>query len=237
MTYLAGDNTIILTLAIVALAVLLVAVVTAALKHALVRQLESKNDELKRVLEENTRNIAGKAQRIKELESTREDLKNSLQSLSERNTALTQEHRELKGKYKQTQSSYEEAQQNYLNALQSISDTKRELDDEMDQLREECDSRVRTIRQDALEEKERFKESLGSEFEHLKKSHKRLVQANATLSRNIDNLRDERDFYRTEFETLRDFLHEAQKKNGKQTLEDKQEELKEKIVNFENKKS
>lgn len=209
---MAGDNTIILTLAIIALVVLLVAVVTAALKHAVVRQLESKNEELKKVLEENTRNIAGKAQRIKELESTRDDLKHSLQNLSERNTALTQEHRELKGKYKQAQTSYEEAQQNYLNALQSIADTKRELDEEMDQLREECDARVRTIRQDALDEKERFKESLGSEFEHLKKSHKRLVQANATLSRNIDNLRDERDFYRTEFETLRDFLHEAQMK-------------------------
>ena len=234
---MAGDNTIILTLAIIALVVLLGAVVTAALKHAVVRQLESKVDELKKVLEENTRNIAGKAQRIKELETTREELKNSLQSLSERNTGLSQEHRELKGKYEQVKSSFEEAQQNYLNALQSIADTKRELDEEMDQLRQECDSRVRTIRQDALEEKERFKESLGSEFEHLKKSHKRLVQANATLSRNIDNLRDERDFYRTEFETLRDFLHESQIKNVKQTLEQKEEELKEKIVNFENKKS
>lgn len=237
MTNLAGDNTIILTLAIIALVVLLVAVVTATLKHALVRQLESKNRELKSVLDENTRNIASKAQRIKELESIREELKNSLQSLSERNTLLIQEHRELKNKHSRIQTASEEAQQNYLNALQSIADTKRELDDEMDELRAECDARVRTIRQDALEEKERFKESFGSEFEHLKKSHKRLVQANQTLSRNIDNLRDERDFYRTEFETLRDFLHQGQIKNVKQTLEQKEEELKEKIVNFENKKN
>ena len=55
-----GDNTIILVLGILALVLLLGAVVTATLKHALVRQLESKNEELKQVNKENTQNIAKK---------------------------------------------------------------------------------------------------------------------------------------------------------------------------------
>ena len=72
-------------------------------------------------------------------------------------------------------------------------------------------------------------------YRRIKKSHKRLILANQTLSKNTDNLRDERDFYRTEFETLRDFLHDAQMKNVKDILQAKEKELEEKVVKFENK--
>ena len=91
-----GDNTIILVLGILALVLLLGAVVTATLKHALVRQLESKNEELKQVIKENTQNIAKKKEKIEDIEADYKKLQESLTSLSERNTTLIQEHRQLK---------------------------------------------------------------------------------------------------------------------------------------------
>lgn len=241
-----GDNTIILVLGILALVLLLGAVVTATLKHALVRQLESKNEELKQVIKENTQNIAKKKEKIEDIEADYKKLQESLTSLSERNTTLIQEHRQLNTKYEKTLSSYEEAHKNYMGALQSISDTKRELETEMDELkskhesklnniREETDEKVKNVRQESQDEISHFKSNYMADYEHIKKSHKRLILANQTLSKNTDNLRDERDFYRTEFETLRDFLHDAQMKNVKGILKEKEKELEEKVVQFENK--
>lgn len=248
MDKITDHNMIILILGILALVMILGAVVTAALKHALVRQLESKNDELKQVIKENTQNIAKKKQKIEDLESDYKKLQVSLTSLSERNTTLIQEHRQLNTKFEKTLKNYEEAQKNYLDALQSISDTKRELEDEMDQLkaeqevaiksiRDDADEKVTNVRNESRDEIENFKSNYLADYEHIKKSHKRLITANQTLSKNTDNLRDERDFYRTEFETLRDFLHDAQMKNVKETLKAKEQELEEKVIQFENKKN
>lgn len=231
-----GDNTIILVLGILALVLLLGAVVTATLKHALVRQLESKNEELKQVNKENTQNIAKKKQKIEDIESDYKKLQESLTSLSERNTTLIQEHRQLNTKYENTLSSYEEAHKNYMGALQSISDTKRELEAQMDELKESHNEKLKNVRQETQDEINNFKSNYMADYEHIKKSHKRLILANQTLSKNTDNLRDERDFYRTEFETLRDFLHDAQMKNVKDILKAKEQELEEKVVQFENKK-
>lgn len=247
MDKITDHNMIILILGIIALVMILGAVVTAALKHALVRQLESKNDELKQVIKENTHNIAKKKQKIEDLESDYKKLQDSLTSLSERNTTLIQEHRQLNNKYETTFKNYEEAQKGYLDALQSISDSKRELDAEMDQLkinqenkikkiREESEEKIKNVRQESRDEIDNFKSNYLADYEHIKKSHKRLITANQTLSKNTENLRDERDFYRTEFETLRDFLHDAQMKNVKETLKAKEQELEEKVIQFENKK-
>lgn len=232
-----SDNTIILVLGILALVMLLGAVIMATLKHALVRQLESKNDELKQVIKENTQNIAKKKQKIEDVEADYKKLKDSLTSLSERNTTLIQEHRQLNSKYEKTLQSYEEAHKNYMDALQSISDTKRELESEMDQLKEEQEEKLKNVRKESQDEIEHFKSNYLADYEHIKKSHKRLILANQTLSKNTDNLRDERDFYRTEFETLRDFLHDAQMKNVKGILKEKEKELEDKVVQFENKKN
>ena len=235
MNELIDNNTVILTSAIVALVVLLVAVIMAAFKHALVRQLESKNQELKQVLDENTKNIANKAKLLREKTEAFDELKKSLKDLSERHTNLKQEHRELTARNDKLLHNYEEAHRNYLQALQSISDTKKELDLEISQQKESYEQRLAKVESDAKYEVESFRSNFQAEFDHLKKSHKRLVQANQTLSKNIDNLRDERDFYRTEFETLRDFLHDAQMKNVKELIAKKEQELTDKVVNFTNK--
>lgn len=237
MDNITDHNIILLTLGILALVMILGSVITAALKHALVRQLESKNSELKQVNKENTQNIAKKKQKIEELESDYKKLQESLTSLSERNTTLIQEHRQLNTKYEKTLKNYEEAQKNYLDALQSISDTKREIEGEMDQLKHSHEEKLKNVRKESQDEIDNFKSNYLADYEHIKKSHKRLITANQTLSKSTDNLREERDFYRTEFETLRDFLHDAQMKNVKETLRAKEKELQEKVVQFENKKN
>ncbi|WP_223668623.1 hypothetical protein [Kangiella shandongensis] len=236
MDNLTNDNTIILILGILALVMLLGAVIMATLKHALVRQLESKNAELKQVIKENTQNIAKKKHKIEEMEADYKKLQDSLTSLSERNTTLVQEHRQLNSKYQETVSSYEEAHKSYMDSLQSITDIKQEYEAEIEELKEEHRETIKNVRQEAKDEIEHFKSNYLSDYDHIKKSHKRLITANQTLSKNTDNLRDERDFYRTEFETLRDFLHDAQMKNAKEILRAKEKELEEKVVKFENKK-
>ncbi|NVK22185.1 MAG: hypothetical protein HWD86_06675 [Kangiellaceae bacterium] len=230
-----SSNTMILVLGIVALGVLTVAVIMAAMKHALVQQLQSKNDEMKQVIDENTKNIANKAKLLRELQDTHDQIKSSLQDLSERHTALKQDNRALNSRHEKTLTNYEESQKNYLQALQSIADTKREMDVEIQQQKDYYEDKIKGIQSDAAHEVDSFKSNYQAEFDHLKKSHKRLVQANQTLSKNIDNLRDERDFYRTEFETLRDFLHDAQMRNVKELVAEKEKELAEKVVTFANK--
>ncbi|AOE49185.1 hypothetical protein [Kangiella sediminilitoris] len=235
MENLTSDNTITLVLGVIALVLLLAAVVMATLKHALVRQLESKNDELKNIIKENTQNIAKKKGKIEELESDYRKLQDSLTSLSDRNTSLVREHRELNSKYQETLDSYEEAHKNYMDALQTITNLKQEYESEIYELKEQQREKIKYVRQEAKDEIEEFKENYLSDYEHIKKSHKRLISANQTLSKNTDNLRDERDFYRTEFETLRDFLHDSQMKNVKDILKAKEKELEDKVVKFENK--
>jgi len=116
-----------------------------------------------------------------------------------------------------------------------MDELKSKHESKLNNIREETDEKVKNVRQESQDEISHFKSNYMADYEHIKKSHKRLILANQTLSKNTDNLRDERDFYRTEFETLRDFLHDAQMKNVKGILKAKEKELEEKVVKFENK--
>ncbi len=220
-------NNNILLLGLLIVAGLVIAVVFAALKHALVRQLESKVSELNDVLEQNTKNIAEKQRQLNAKTAAHDELKSSLQDLSNRHTDLRHDFNDSQKSLKKTQSNFEQTQQDYLNAMQTIANNSKEHELEMQAQKNSYEQQLLNVRKDADKEVADFQENYKAEFEHLKKSHKRLVQANQTMSKTADNLRDERDFYRTEFQTLRNFLHDSQMEKAKKLVEEHAEKLSE----------
>ncbi len=215
----------ILLLGVLIIAGLVIAVVFAALKHALVRQLESKVDELKQVLEKNTKNIAKKQKLLDAKSEAHDELKASLQDLSTRHTDLRHDYNDSQKSLTQSQANFEKTQHDYLNAMQTIANNQKEYELESQAQKNHYEQTMLDIQKEADKKIDSFQENYLAEFEHLKKSHKRLVQANQTMSKNADNLRSERDFYRTEFQTLRNFLHESQMEKAKKLVDEHAEKL------------
>ncbi|NVJ67109.1 MAG: hypothetical protein HWE16_11535 [Gammaproteobacteria bacterium] len=215
----------ILLLGILIVAGLVIAVVFAALKHALVRQLESKVDELKQVVEKNTKNIADKQRLLDAKTEAHDELKVSLQDLSSRHTELRHNFNDSQKSLSNTQANFEKTQQDYLNSMQTIANNQKEYELELQAQKNSYEQTMLDIQKEADKKVESFQENYLAEFEHLKKSHKRLVQANQTMSKTADNLRSERDFYRTEFQTLRNFLHESQMDKAKKLVDEHAEKL------------
>ncbi len=211
-----ADNVLLLGILIVT--GLVIAVVYAALKHAVVRQLESKVSELNTVLETNTKNIAKKQQLLDAKSEAHDELKSSLQDLSNRHTDLRHQFNESQKSLQKTQESFDNTHQDYLNSMQTIASNNKEHELELQALRNSLEKKVIDTQKEADKKIDNFQENYRAEFEHLKKSHKRLVQANQTMSKTADNLRNERDFYRTEFQTLRNFLHNSQMDKAKELV-------------------
>ncbi|WP_251359134.1 hypothetical protein [Kangiella sp. TOML190] len=229
----------VLTLGILIILGLVIAVVYAALKHALVRQLESKISQLNNVLQENTQNIAQKQKLLEAKTEAHDELKTSLQDLSARHQDLRHEFNDTAQKLSKVSSNYEQVQKDYLTSVQTIADNQREYELDKQSRQNQFDKQLLEVRQEAENKIDNFQENYRAEFEHLKKSHKRLVQANQTMSKNVDNLRSERDFYRTEFQTLRNFLHDSQVGKAKKLVEehDINFEKNKKVVKLSNKDS
>lgn len=223
-------NNNILILGLVGLLVILASVIFAALRHALVRQLQSKIAELNEVLETNTKNIAKKNKQIAEKHEAFTEIKHSLQDLSSRNTELRHEFNNTVKKLENTTSNYEESHKDYLQAMQTIANNQKQYELDSTSQKNDYEGKLLKVQKDSDKEMEHFKENFAAEFDHLKKSHKRLVQANQTLSRNTDNLHEERDFYRTEFETLRDYLHDSQMDTVKAMVEARRKAGTDKVV-------
>lgn len=218
-----AENTLLLGILIII--GLVVAVAYAALKHALVRQLESKVDELKQVLEKNTKNIAKKQKLLDAKIEAHDALKSSLQDLSGRHTELTHNFNDSQKSLKKSQENLEQAQKEHLNAMQTIDNNSREHDLTMQAQKNHYEQKILDVKKESDKSTSDFKENYIAEFEHLKKSHKRLVQANQTMSKTTDNLRSERDFYRNEFQTLRNFLHDSQMDKAKKLVDEHAEKL------------
>lgn len=207
---------------------LVVAVVFAALKHAVVRQLESKIDELKEVVKTNTKNIAKKQQLLDAKAEAHNEIQASLQDLSSRHTELKHSYNDSQKELEKIQSNFDQTQQDYLNSMQTIANNQKEYELELQAQKNKYEQEILDIQKEADKKIDSFQENYLAEFEHLKKSHKRLVQANQTMSKSTDNLRSERDFYRTEFQTLRNFLHESQMEKAKQLVDEHAEKLSDK---------
>ncbi len=229
----------ILWLGILIILGLVVAVIFAALKHALVRQLESKVDELKQVVEKNTQNIAKKQKLLDAKKESHDELKASLQDLSSRHTELRHNFNDDQKRLEKLTKNYEQSQQDYLNSMQTIANNQKEYELDMQAQKNNYEQKLLDVQKEADQHIESFQENYRAEFEHLKKSHKRLVQANQTMSKNVDNLRGERDFYRNEFQTLRNFLHESQMEKAKKLVEQHAEKLdsNKKVIKLSNNQS
>lgn len=214
---LTGDHLI--WLSTVALTVVVVSVVYAALKHAIIKQLESKIENLNKVLQENTENIANKKKLLEAKTEAHDEIKASLQDLSQRHQSLRHEFNDKVSVLNTLETNHQVLKKNHENALTTIEENKKLYKLEKSLIKKEYNEELQEFKDKHSSKMEKFKENHFAEFEHLKKSHKRLVQANKTMSNLVENLRSERDFYLSEFQTLRDFLHNSQIDKAKELSE------------------